>query len=65
MVIGWSAIAAFSDLELPASSPFGSLLRLIAKNGPGQSFAAALLLAAGVSAMMSTADSSLLAFSTM
>ncbi|KAF5837517.1 sodium/solute symporter [Dunaliella salina] len=65
MVIGWVAIAAFSDLELPTPSPFGSLLRLIAKNGPGQSFASALLLASGVCAMMSTADSSLLAFSTM
>eukprot|EP00200_Dunaliella_tertiolecta_P004766 CAMPEP_0202354932 /NCGR_PEP_ID=MMETSP1126-20121109/10037_1 /ASSEMBLY_ACC=CAM_ASM_000457 /TAXON_ID=3047 /ORGANISM="Dunaliella tertiolecta, Strain CCMP1320" /LENGTH=665 /DNA_ID=CAMNT_0048947463 /DNA_START=36 /DNA_END=2033 /DNA_ORIENTATION=- len=65
MVIGWTAIAAFSDLELPTPSPFGSLLRLIAKNGPGQSFASALLLASGVCAMMSTADSSLLAFSTM
>lgn len=47
------------------ASPFGAMLRTVATYGGGPSFAAALLLASAVCAMMSTADSALLAFSAM
>jgi hypothetical protein len=61
---GWVAIGAFQGKRPGASAFSGTLLR-VAENGGGQAFASALLLASGVCAMMSTADSAMLAFSTM
>ncbi|GLC49135.1 hypothetical protein PLESTB_000186200 [Pleodorina starrii] len=64
MVTGWVASAALPAL-IPGQSAFGKLLQVVATRGSGQAFAAAMLLAAAICAMMSTADSALLAFSTM
>ncbi|PNH09288.1 Sodium/pantothenate symporter [Tetrabaena socialis] len=63
-ITGWVAIAAIPKL-LPGQSAFGKLLQLVATRGSGQAFAAAMLLASAVCAMMSTADSALLAVSGM
>ncbi|GFR47522.1 hypothetical protein Agub_g9240 [Astrephomene gubernaculifera] len=64
MVTGWVAIAAIPSLA-KGQSAFGKLLQMVADRGGGQAFAAAMLLASAICAMMSTADSALLAFSQM
>ncbi|KAJ9520945.1 hypothetical protein QJQ45_014137, partial [Haematococcus lacustris] len=65
MIIGWVAISALRGRIKPGVSVFGSSLLLVAEQGTGQALASALLLASALCAMMSTADSALLAFSTM
>lgn len=65
MITGWVAVSALYGVVKPGSSAFADMLRLVAAEGTGQSLASALLLASGICAMMSTADSALLAFSTM
>lgn len=66
MVTGWVAIAALSGGAVAkGESAFSKMLLLVSGHGPGQALLAALLLAAAVCAMMSTADSALLAFSLM
>lgn len=64
---GWVAIYALTGPNALArgESAFGKILKVVAEYGGGQAFASALLLASGICAMMSTADSALLAFSTM
>ncbi|GIL51166.1 hypothetical protein Vafri_7234 [Volvox africanus] len=64
MITGWVASAAIPKLA-KSESAFGKLLQVVADRGTGQAFAAALLLASAICAMMSTADSALLAFSQM
>lgn len=64
MVMGWTAVSALRH-TYKGGSPFGHMLVLVAEKGGGQAFAAALLLASAICAMMSTADSAMLAFSTM
>lgn len=64
MVTGWVASAAIPKL-LKGQSAFGALLQIVSGRGSAQAFAAAMLLAAAICAMMSTADSALLAFSQM
>ncbi|KAG2500633.1 hypothetical protein HYH03_001400 [Edaphochlamys debaryana] len=64
MITGWTASAAIPKLP-PGKSAFGAMLLLVANEGGGQAFASALLLASAVCAMMSTADSALLACSSM
>ncbi|KXZ41352.1 hypothetical protein GPECTOR_527g519 [Gonium pectorale] len=64
MITGWVASAAIPSLAR-GESAFGKLLRVVADRGSGQAFAAALLLASAICAMMSTADSALLACSQM
>ncbi|EFJ49747.1 hypothetical protein VOLCADRAFT_104191 [Volvox carteri f. nagariensis] len=64
MITGWVASAAIPSLAV-GQSAFGKLLQVVARRGSGQAFAAAMLLASAICAMMSTADSALLAFSQM
>lgn len=64
MVTGWVAIDTLRSLPRGASA-FGELLKVVAERGGGQAFASALLLASAICAMMSTADSALLACSSM
>ncbi|GIL75284.1 hypothetical protein Vretimale_7979 [Volvox reticuliferus] len=64
MITGWVASAAIPKVA-KGESAFGKLLQVVANRGTGQAFAAALLLASAICAMMSTADSALLAFSSM
>ncbi|KAG2438998.1 hypothetical protein HYH02_010789 [Chlamydomonas schloesseri] len=64
MITGWVAIAAIPKLP-KGGSAFGAMLLLIANRGTGQAVVAALLLASAICAMMSTADSALLACSSM
>lgn len=65
MITGWVAISALFGKLRPGQSAFGKLLQLISGRGTGQAFLAALLLASAICAMMSTADSAMLAFSSM
>ncbi|PNW73816.1 hypothetical protein CHLRE_13g573900v5 [Chlamydomonas reinhardtii] len=64
MITGWVAIAALPVLP-KGSSAFGAMLLLVAQQGTGQAVVSALLLASAICAMMSTADSALLACSSM
>lgn len=65
--LGWTAVYALRAVNVPArgGTAFGAMLRLTADSGSGPAFAAALLLASVICACMSTADSALLAFSSM
>ncbi len=65
MITGWVAINALIGKIKTGQSAFGVTLQVVASNGTGQAIASALLLASAICAMMSTADSALLAFSTM
>lgn len=65
MITGWVAISALVGVIKPGQSAFGASLLLVAERGTGQAVASALLLASAICAMMSTADSALLAFSAM
>ncbi|KAI8471640.1 MAG: SSS family transporter: sodium ion/pantothenate [Monoraphidium minutum] len=65
MITGWVGIAALAGTVAKGESAFSKMLMLVAGKGTGQAFLAALLLAAAICAMMSTADSALLAFSVM
>eukprot|EP00878_Enallax_costatus_P016186 GHUV01016976.1.p1 GENE.GHUV01016976.1~~GHUV01016976.1.p1 ORF type:complete len:356 (+),score=97.44 GHUV01016976.1:718-1785(+) len=65
MITGWVAIAALAGPLPKGTSVFSAVLLKIAAEGTGQAFLSALLLASAVCAMMSTADSALLAFSSM
>ena len=64
MITGWVAVKSFGGAKL-ATGVFGSLASTVRATGSGGEFASALMLTAAVCAMLSTADSSLLAFSTM
>lgn len=65
MVTGWVAISALAGAVAKGESAFSKMLVLVSNHGTGQAFLAALLLAAAICAMMSTADSALLSFSVM
>ncbi|GBF88910.1 sodium:pantothenate symporter [Raphidocelis subcapitata] len=61
-----ATIVSYFDGEIAkGESAFSRMLIIVSNHGTGQAFLAALLLAAAVCAMMSTADSALLAFSVM
>lgn len=64
MITGWVAVRAFGGAA-PSQGVFGSVASAVRATGDGGEFASALLLTAAVCAMLSTADSSLIAFSTM
>ena len=64
MITGWVAVSAFGGAPKP-SGIFGSVAGVVRSQGGGGEFASALLLTAAVCAMLSTADSSLMSFSTM
>lgn len=64
MITGWVAVRAFGGAA-PSAGVFGSVASAVRATGSGGEFASALLLTAAVCAMLSTADSSLIAFSTM
>jgi len=64
MITGWVAVSAFGGAP-KASGVFGSVAGVVRSQGGGGEFASALLLTAAVCAMLSTADSSLMSFSTM
>jgi len=64
MITGWVAVSAFGG-GAEEAGVFGSVAAVVRSTGSGGEFASALLLTAAVCAMLSTADSSLLAFSTM
>ena len=64
MITGWVAVGQF--LGKPRTEGvFASVCVLVRDSGSGGQFASALLLSAALCAMMSTADSALIAFSTM
>ncbi|KAF8067290.1 cyclin-C1-1 [Scenedesmus sp. PABB004] len=65
MITGWVAISALAGPLPKGTSVFSAVLLKVAAHGTGQSVLSALLLASAISAMMSTADSALLAFSSM
>eukprot|EP00775_Hariotina_reticulata_P011366 gene11366-11515_t len=65
MITGWCAVAALTGPLPKGTSVFSSILIRVASEGTGQAFLSALLLASAACAMMSTADSALLAFSSM
>lgn len=65
MITGWVAIAVLKGPLPKGTSVFSSLLLTVASKGTGQAILSALLLASAVCAMMSTADSALLSFSSM
>ena len=64
MITGWVAVAHFGGAPIKAGV-FASIASTIRSLGSGGEFASALMLTAAVCAMLSTADSSLIAFSTM
>ncbi|WIA33094.1 hypothetical protein OEZ86_006248 [Tetradesmus obliquus] len=65
MITGWVAISALAGPLPKGTSVFSAVLAKVAAEGKGQTVLAALLLSSAVCAMMSTADSALLAFSSM
>lgn len=65
MITGWVAISALSGQVAKGESAFSKMLVLVSQHGTGQALLAALMIAAAVCAMMSTADSALLSFSVM
>lgn len=64
MLTGWTAIGEFRGVNI-GGSVFSRMLLRVSNQGTGEAFAAALLLASALCAMMSTADSALLAFGGM
>ena len=64
MVTGWVAVKALAGSPKTYST-FGSIAAIVRNKGAGGEFASALLVTAAVCAMLSTADSALIAFSTM
>mmetsp|Transcript_24621 Transcript_24621/g.55623 ORF Transcript_24621/g.55623 Transcript_24621/m.55623 type:complete len:718 (-) Transcript_24621:72-2225(-) len=64
MVTGWVAVKALADMPKTYST-FGSIAAIVRNKGSGGEFASALLVTSAVCAMLSTADSALIAFSTM
>jgi len=64
MITGWVAVSAFGGAA-PSAGVFASVASAVRATGKGGEFASALLLTAAICAMLSTADSSLIAFSTM
>mmetsp|Transcript_16719 Transcript_16719/g.40010 ORF Transcript_16719/g.40010 Transcript_16719/m.40010 type:complete len:772 (+) Transcript_16719:76-2391(+) len=65
MVTGWVAVAVLSAEDNATFGTFGAVANEVRSTGGGGQFASAMLLTAAVCAMVSTADSSLIAFSTM
>jgi len=64
MITGWVAVSKFGGGKM-TSGVFAAVASAVRATGGGGQFASALLLTAAVCAMLSTADSSLIAFSTM
>jgi SSS family solute:Na+ symporter len=64
MITGWVAVSKFGGDKI-GQGVFAAVASAVRATGGGGQFASALLLTAAVCAMLSTADSSLIAFSTM
>mmetsp|Transcript_22660 Transcript_22660/g.55947 ORF Transcript_22660/g.55947 Transcript_22660/m.55947 type:complete len:732 (-) Transcript_22660:212-2407(-) len=63
-MVGWIAVREFAP-EVLLQGVYGSLASAVRATGPAGQFGSALIISAAVCAMMSTADSALIAFGTM